>query len=134
VLILKWLKQFLINFYVESSKNSTETLFWKCILRMTKNERKGKKWKSKMSKKWQKKRKIPFTNNKISHNVTHRKTQKYSEICCRLLIQYWYFLTAEAVLVIAFTLPPPHPHPLSNPVQNFSSIVIMLLRYYYGIY
>jgi hypothetical protein len=45
------------------------------------------------------------------------------------------FLTAEAVLVIAFT--PTHPStppPLSNSVQNFSSIVIMLLRYYYGIY
>ncbi len=30
--------------------------------------------------------------------------------------------------------PPTPPHPLSNSVKNASSIVIMLLRYYYKIY
>ena len=38
------------------------------------------------------------------------------------------FLTAEAVLVIAFTTPPP----LSNSVQNASNIAIMLSRHYYN--
>jgi hypothetical protein len=47
-------------------------------------------------------------------------------------IENFKFLTAEAVLVIVFTSPPPHPSPI--PVKNASSIAILLLRHYYGIY
>ncbi len=57
-------------------------------------------------------------------------------IGCSLNRKKSCFLTAEAVLVIAFTTPPPPhpPPPLSNSVQNFSKSVIILLGHFYKLY
>jgi hypothetical protein len=50
------------------------------------------------------------------------------------MISYLVFECGSSPCNRFYTHPPLHPPPLSNSVQNFSSIVIMLLRYYYGIY
>ncbi len=55
---------------------------------MTKNEERVKSENQRWAKNERKMEEFPLKIKKMSHNVTHRKTQKYSEICCRLFIQY----------------------------------------------